>query len=57
LPPSPSQPITTESKPFFFEKKNQKTFASPTPTPASVAPNGKKFFAAFLQKRSPSPRP
>jgi hypothetical protein len=44
---------------FFFEKKNQKTFAPfgrsqiPQPAPDS-APNEKKFFGSFSQKRTTS---
>jgi hypothetical protein len=41
---------------FFFEKKNQKTFASLYPWPISnwaTYAQGPKFFASFFQKRSP----
>jgi hypothetical protein len=44
---------------FFFEKKNQKTFATggqcltPLPVPES-APKWKKFFGSFFQKRTTS---
>jgi len=41
---------------FFFEKKNQKTFASwhtwPNSTGAAYA-NEQKFFASFFQKSRP----
>jgi hypothetical protein len=47
-------------KMFFFEKKNQKTFAHwypwPTSKPAAHA-SRQKFFASFFQKRRPSFRP
>jgi hypothetical protein len=43
---------------LFFEKKNQKTFASwrawPVSTPAACAQE-QTFFASFLQKRRPLP--
>jgi hypothetical protein len=44
---------------FFFEKKNQKTFAyGPLPViqtgGTGAARNSQKFFASFFQKRSPS---
>ncbi len=44
---------------FFFEKKNQKTFAtvsrSLTQAPApDSAPQLQKFFGSFFQKRTPS---
>jgi NAD(P)-dependent dehydrogenase (short-subunit alcohol dehydrogenase family) len=42
---------------FFFEKKNQKTFALLGPWPVSkraAHANAQKFFASFFQKRSPS---
>ena len=44
-----------ESKRFFFEKKNQKTFA-PWGTRLLNGPRqqGQKFFASFFQKRRPS---
>jgi hypothetical protein len=48
-----------ESKLFFFEKKNQKTFATlaqsriPQPVPASER-HLQKFFGSFFQKRTPS---
>jgi hypothetical protein len=35
---------------FFFEKKNQKTFASGCATPLQL--RDQKSFASFLQKRS-----
>jgi hypothetical protein len=39
-------------KRFFFEKKNQKTFASLGPAPSGkAAANDQKFFASFFQKR------
>jgi hypothetical protein len=41
---------------FFFEKKNQKTFANEARLFSARAPNRQKFFASFLQKRSPSLR-
>jgi len=42
---------------FFFEKKNQKTFAPWHTRPISMSaayPSEQKFFASFFQKRSPS---
>jgi hypothetical protein len=41
-------------KQFFFEKKNQKTFATWFALPERRAINVKKFFASFFQKRRPS---
>jgi hypothetical protein len=40
-------------KVFFFEKKNQKTFARGGCGP-SAAGNEQKFFASFFRKGSPS---
>jgi hypothetical protein len=41
---------------FFFEKKNQKTFANwAEPVRKDRSPNNQKFFASFFQKRSPCP--
>jgi hypothetical protein len=38
---------------FFFEKKNQKTFApGGRGNGSATAPNEQKFFASFFQKRS-----
>jgi hypothetical protein len=38
-------------KPFFFEKKNQKTFApEPVPVKTPGGPEQKVFCGAFLQK-------
>jgi hypothetical protein len=38
---------------FFFEKKNQKTFASlGRASQERPKPNNQKFFASFFQKRS-----
>jgi hypothetical protein len=44
-----------ESKAFFFEKKNQKTFMTfSSPCAGNIArtrdPNGQKFFASFFKK-------
>jgi hypothetical protein len=39
-------------KAFFFEKKNQKTFAYWYPTASASRLNFRKFFASFFQKRS-----
>jgi putative component of membrane protein insertase Oxa1/YidC/SpoIIIJ protein YidD len=36
---------------FFFEKKNQKTFAPSCAHAGTSALNKKKFFASFFQKR------
>ncbi len=41
-------------KVFFFEKKNQKTFAHWRVLPASRAPRVKSFLLLFFQKRRPS---
>jgi len=39
---------------FFFEKKNQKTFARLEPRQSDWrGSNIQKFFASFFQKRSP----
>jgi hypothetical protein len=38
---------------FFFEKKNQKTFASYGPLCSEVRDSQQKFFASFFQKRRP----
>jgi hypothetical protein len=42
---------------FFFEKKNQKTFAHAAgirvPTAPGCQPHEQKFFASFFQKRRP----
>jgi cytosine/adenosine deaminase-related metal-dependent hydrolase len=47
--------VSLKKKVFFFEKKNQKTFATwhawPTPNWATYAKE-EKFFASFFQKRS-----
>jgi hypothetical protein len=37
---------------FFFEKKNQKTFASLGAHWGKVRDSEQKFFASFFQKRS-----
>jgi hypothetical protein len=37
---------------FFFEKKNQKTFAHGRTPPERLSSNIQKFFASFYQKRS-----
>jgi hypothetical protein len=37
---------------FFFEKKNQKTFASLGTPWAELRDSEQKFFASFFQKRS-----
>jgi hypothetical protein len=43
---------------FFFEKKNQKTFALARPLPGessaatATKPNEQKFFGSFFQKRT-----
>jgi hypothetical protein len=39
---------------FFFEKKNQKTFATRRTLPARSATAVQTFFASFFQKRRPS---
>jgi hypothetical protein len=43
---------------FFFEKKNQKTFANfaaqRSRMGVGAGRDGQKFFASFFQKRSPS---
>jgi hypothetical protein len=42
-----------QGKRFFFEKKNQKTFApGGSDTAGARARNKQKFFASFFQKRS-----
>jgi hypothetical protein len=41
-----------QARMFFFEKKNQKTFALRRPSLASTRDSMKKFFASFFQKRS-----
>jgi hypothetical protein len=39
---------------FFFEKKNQKTFANlAAASPGEARSHDQKFFASFFQKRSP----
>ncbi len=43
-------------KPFFFEKKKQKTFAPARCPPGAYCrsdakPNGKKFFGSFFSKK------
>jgi hypothetical protein len=38
-------------KAFFFEKKNQKTFATWRTLPERAATASQKSFASFLQKR------
>jgi hypothetical protein len=40
-------------KQFFFEKKNQKTFATWRTLPERSATAVQKFFASFFQKRRP----
>jgi hypothetical protein len=40
---------------FFFEKKNQKTFATWRTLPDGPATAVQKFFASFFQKRSAYP--
>ena len=42
-----------ERKHFFFEKKNQKTFAIDTCARANARASIQKFFASFFQKRRP----
>jgi hypothetical protein len=37
---------------FFFEKKNQKTFAHWLSLSGEAQPRIQKFFASFFQKRS-----
>jgi hypothetical protein len=39
---------------FFFEKKNQKTFAIWRTEPSEHQRQSQKSFASFLQKRRPS---
>jgi hypothetical protein len=44
---------------FFFEKKNQKTFAlilgvGNAEAAGASMPNNQKFFGSFFQKRTPS---
>jgi hypothetical protein len=39
---------------FFFEKKNQKTFAPLGGSRGHTRANIQKFFASFFQKRRPS---
>jgi hypothetical protein len=43
-------------KQFFFEKKNQKTFAflGDVPIGQAASPNNQKFFVSFFQKRNSS---
>jgi hypothetical protein len=41
-------------KPFFFEKKNQKTFATWRALPERGATAVQKFFGSFFQKRTTS---
>jgi hypothetical protein len=41
-----------QGKQFFFEKKNQKTFANSGSRVASASLNWKKFFGSFFQKRT-----
>jgi hypothetical protein len=45
---------TLGRKAFFFEKKNQKTFATWGTLPEGAATAAQKSFASFLQKRRPS---
>jgi hypothetical protein len=40
-----------KGKPFFFEKKNQKTFGLWRALPARSATASQKFFASFFQKK------
>jgi hypothetical protein len=44
--------LSKVSKQFFFEKKNQKTFATWQTPPDRTATAVQKFFASFFQKRS-----
>jgi hypothetical protein len=47
------QPSRTVSKRFFFEKKNQKTFApAGVGTGRATAPSKRKFFASFFKKEA-----
>jgi hypothetical protein len=39
---------------FFFEKKNQKTFAIQSEFAGALAELREKFFGSFFQKRTPS---
>jgi hypothetical protein len=41
-------------KQFFFEKKNQKTFANGARGRPTTGLNRQKFFASIFQKRRPS---
>jgi hypothetical protein len=43
-----------QGKEFFFEKKNQKTFATWRTPPERSATAVKKFFGSFFQKRTAS---
>jgi hypothetical protein len=41
-----------EGKPFFFEKKKQKTFENLRVMPKQSGANMQKFFGSFFQKRT-----
>jgi hypothetical protein len=45
--------IKEKNTAFFFEKKNQKTFATWHTSPDRTATASQKSFASFLQKRRP----
>ncbi len=44
--------VTTERKPFFFEKKKQKTFVWLSRKPEPALTPKQKFFGSFFQKRT-----
>jgi hypothetical protein len=45
----------SDRKPFFFEKKKQKTFANlAAVSPERLGSNEQKFFGSFFQKRTSS---
>jgi hypothetical protein len=46
-----------QEKMFFFEKKNQKTFASLSRTHHQHAPEDVKVFCFFFSKKKAFPRP
>jgi hypothetical protein len=46
--------VAREGKRFFFEKKNQKTFATCGTRRGTAYFNGEKFFGSFFQKRTAS---
>jgi hypothetical protein len=48
------KPRKEESKTFFFEKKNQKTFAHWPPGVPRPGANEQKFFAALFFKKARS---